>query len=197
MQITILTATQIIHPTNHTHILKQCHNNIIIYTTIFLCTHLLTYIIIMYTHTHTQIPVLHKMKSRLKREFQKYGGTAELKILIVLCYYIIFTVVSLTSFSIISKHIPKLRDDLTQYFACESRGVSSEMDCQREVDRIDSEIALTLAYVLIGFFPYVNIIYIVSSNDVRRFWARIRGIVGVTSVSKNASGTSATKRSME
>ena len=155
-------------------------------------THTHTY---THTHTHTQRPVLHKIKSKLKQEFQKYGGTAELKILIVLCYYIIITVVSLCGFSILSESIPEFRDDLTQYFACESLGVNSGMDCQRDVSRIDSESLNTLTSVLIGFFPYVNFIYIISLKDIKQFRRKIHG-TKATIVSKNISVTSSTKRSM-
>ena len=143
----------------------------------------------MPTYAHTR-----HTHSNFTKGLQRYGGTAELKILIVICYYITLVVFSVIAFTIITEDIPDLRDDLMQYFTCESLGVNSGLDCQRDTitDRVDSEIHITMSFILTGLLPYVHLIYIINSDDIKHVceWICGKGETG-SSERKNDSGTNA------
>ena len=56
-------------------------------------------------------------------------STAETKILVILCYYVLFSVVSLPYFALGLGNLDELINAIGQYFVCESTG--SQMECNR------------------------------------------------------------------
>ena len=103
-------------------------------------------------------------KSRIKI------GTAERKVLIVFCYYIVLAVVALTTFTISTRN-----DDLTvrrilEYFTCEQGGHDPEDPCSRSgFEELSNPAWTTMSYILLGMFPVVNLIYAVNVQELKAF----------------------------
>ena len=101
-------------------------------------------------------------------------SAAEVKVLIVFLYYFIIGVVSLTFFTIASKDITDIRSDLTAFFGCESQGIQPGRTCERNVNRMMSETGVMVVYLLLGFYPVINLVYVVSFQDIKSFLKRLR-----------------------
>ena len=94
-------------------------------------------------------------------------GTAERKILIVFFYYIVFTVIAVTAYTLNSRDADKLKEGLVKYFLCESTGPENPCDTSAYRAYVHTEIA-ALAYVLLGFFPAALLIFVVSIKDMKQ-----------------------------
>ena len=96
-------------------------------------------------------------------------STPEMKVLIIFIYFIIFGVVGLTSFTLAIQNIPDFISELTTYFVCESQGVQPGKTCERRFvhDRLGVDISLMFVYMLIGFYPVVNLVYIINFQELK------------------------------
>ena len=97
----------------------------------------------------------------------------ELKVLIVLGYYVILGTAVLTIFT---KALIDVQNFLEKFFAligCESRGTpfgSAESACtQQRVDlqRFDNPYPTTVAIIILGLLPAVNLVYIVQLKELK------------------------------
>ena len=102
----------------------------------------------------------------------KRVSTAELKILIVFFYFFIFSVISLTAFTIISQNVTEFVSELTFYFACESQGIQPGRTCERGFNRVGSEVALIFVYILLGFFPVVSLVYVINYQEMKEQFSK-------------------------
>ena len=100
-------------------------------------------------------------------QFQKRINTAELKILIVFFYFVAFSVIGLTAFTIISRNVTDFVSELTEYFLCESQGVRPGRACERRFNRMQVAVTLTLVYVILGFFPVISLVYVVNYQEMK------------------------------
>ena len=92
-----------------------------------------------------------------------------MKVLIVFFYFFVFGVVSLTFFTITSKDITDFTSELITYFACESQGVQPGRTCERNFNRMGTEFGLIVVYILLGFYPVVNLVYVVNFQEIKTF----------------------------
>lgn len=102
------------------------------------------------------------------------SSAAETKILLILCYYVIFGFVVITFFSIQFAMGESQLQALEQYFLCEEDGVGS--DCNNSTMQTNSMIGMELtASVLLGLVPVVNLAYVIqwkSTRDTLKAWIR-------------------------
>ena len=97
-------------------------------------------------------------------------STTEVKVLIVFFYFFIFGVFSLTFFTILtSKDVTVFISELTMYFACESQGVQPGRTCERNFNRMGDEIGMMVTYILLGFYPLVNLTYVANFEEIKTF----------------------------
>ena len=99
----------------------------------------------------------------------------EIKILIILIYYSIFLAGVISSFTVRLYGINSLITDIRKYFACEAVGVMPGKVCERSFERLGSEIMSVISYSLIGFYPIVNLIYVVNVQDLKQKVLRLLG----------------------
>ena len=102
-------------------------------------------------------------------------STAETKIILVLCFYALFSIIALTYFSIGVAHQEDEASAIQQYFICEATG--SGMDCDRSgFDHFGYRGLAVLFYWLLGFIPAVNLIFVINwtmaKASVKRTWKR-------------------------
>jgi len=98
-------------------------------------------------------------------------GTAERKILIVFCYYVLLGVIALTTFTLTTRNGTLAADAVADYWQCEITGVDPENPCDRLRDLFE---ALTypgltsVSYFLLGIFPAVNLIFVVNIAEIKQ-----------------------------
>ena len=97
---------------------------------------------------------------------------AELKILIVFFYSLIFSVVSLTGFTVATQNVTEFASELSAYFACESQGIQPGRMCERGFNRIGNEVVLCLVYILLGFYPVVSLVFVISYQEMKEKFSK-------------------------
>ena len=97
----------------------------------------------------------------------------ETKVLVVLCYYIVLGTAVLTIFTFALFNINTKQ--LIDYFTCEARGRlapnTNVSECEKQLKIIqstDNPIPISLAIVILGFLPVVNLVYIVKFSHLKR-----------------------------
>ena len=90
----------------------------------------------------------------------------------MLCYYIILgaAVLSIFTNALVKINVKQLID----YFSCEARGLplsnTNISGCQaqlKDIQSTDSPIPISLAIVILGFLPVVNLVYIIKFSELR------------------------------
>lgn len=90
----------------------------------------------------------------------------------MLCYYIVLgaAVLSIFTIALFNIDVSKLID----YFSCEARGLppnTNVSECEKQLKTIQSTnnpIPISLAIVILGFLPVVNLVYIVKFRELKR-----------------------------
>ena len=119
--------------------------------------------------------------------------TAERRILIIFCYYVLLGVIALTAFTYSIVNSNTLLDEYKKYFLCESKGIDSNNPegCDRSGFENNKIPALTiLSYILLGIFPAVNLIYAVNATELKQFCGRFKMVRFSTSTADQPSFSS-------
>ena len=114
-------------------------------------------------------------------------NTSETKILIALCYYGIFGIVTLTYLTLGTINREEIIAAIEQYFVCEAAGSGMECDRSKFEQLTHSGLVIT-TFVLLGFFPYTNLIFVIKWRATKNFY---RGILD--RCCQNSSSSSSTK----
>ena len=123
------------------------------------------------------------LKSKQSKNPIKVGTTAERKILIVFCYYIVLTVIAITAYTLDLRDSDKVIQELVKYFICESTAPENPCDASFR-DNFHTELT-ALAYVLLGFFPTSLLIFVISVKDVKK-WCQSTYVQASTSITSNS-----------
>ena len=105
--------------------------------------------------------------------------SAEAKMLIICCYYVILGLGASLAFSISSAFLTSLQNELQDYFECEECGIDSGLHrstCDRsQYERFINPALITIGYSLFALYPVVTLIYIVRFSAIGRFIGRLCG----------------------
>ena len=131
-----------------------------------------------YAHIYTQRHIQaykHHAQERFRLDWM-----AEIKVFSVVIYYLIFSIVTIAMLTTELLNFYHFFEETSTYFACESSGISSDMQredatgnstlvsCDRNaVEQLADPIFTTIAYVLLGFYPFVGLVYTVSFKEWR------------------------------
>ena len=97
---------------------------------------------------------------------------AETKITMVLIYYGVFLLTALIYFSVASTDLDTAVLGIQQYFVCEAAG--SGMECDRSsFDQFGFYMGM-LVYIMIGFLPAVNLVFVINWTATRRSCRRVK-----------------------
>ena len=101
--------------------------------------------------------------------------TVEVKILIVLCYFLgtgIFVLIS----NIVRSWQNIGMQELQTYFICESDGSTSNSTCDRSVidSAIPAQVLFDASQIILGLFPVVNLVYVVNFQKMKVKWKKYR-----------------------
>ena len=91
---------------------------------------------------------------------------SEQKILIVICYYIVVSVVFLTGFADASRKADIFKENFYKYLLCEQSGHDPNNPCDRSVLETFSYILTIFSYGLHGILPLVNLIFTIDFREI-------------------------------
>ena len=102
-------------------------------------------------------------------------STAETKIVLVLCYYALFGIVTLSYFSVVVAEQKSEFLAIQQYFICEAAG--SGVECDRSgFNHFGYQKGVVVVYLLLGLIPTVNLTFVinwtVAKDSAKRFWKK-------------------------
>ena len=96
-----------------------------------------------------------------------------MKILFIVCYFLgigIFALIVVCAAFWYT--VAQFRQDLSEYLLCESIGMRPGNSCADERRSLNSAVILQIlfdiAYILLGSFPAVNLIYAVNISDLKQ-----------------------------
>ena len=94
--------------------------------------------------------------------------SAEVKLVIISCYYVVFSVFIVTTFTITHvRNDMQFVSDITDYFVCESTGAGNE--CDRSFAQLSGEIFTVLTFIILGLYPIANLAYVVNIRELKEF----------------------------
>ena len=98
----------------------------------------------------------------------------EVKILILLSYFIISGTMTLVNFNFTINEANHFLDDLFRYFACQLGGLNPDCEVIRqEFERhLKPELTIT-TYILIGLITWVYVLFAIQAHHVKKFVQRI------------------------
>ena len=109
---------------------------------------------------------------RGKKKGNVLVSTAEKKLLIVLCYYILFGIVSMVFSSLTSSNIShQLFQAIATHFTCEALGYTPGK-CDRGLfEQYSITWLFSLTLVLLALIPVVSLVFVLNTGDVKK-WLR-------------------------
>ena len=112
---------------------------------------------------------------RTKKKSSLGISTAEKKILFVLCYYVIFTVIMLVYFGLLTADTDSFVEALERYLRCQALGhlpnQTSQCDPKEYQQYIYPGLAAT-TYFLLGFITTANLTFVINWSTVTKFCSR-------------------------
>lgn len=106
--------------------------------------------------------------------------SSEIKVLIILCYYIILGVVVLTTFTIAMANLSDFYEEIVYNFKCErqpqlanniNNNSTTRSTCGRQrLEQLVNPIPTTIAFVLLGIYPTVNLVYTWNYRELKEKW---------------------------
>ena len=124
----------------------------------------------------------------------------EVKILILLSYFIAFGIMSLINLSVSINEANPFLDDLFRYFACQLGGFDPMCeDIRRQFERHLKPGLNGVTYLLIGLITWVYLLFAIQSQDVKKLARKIttyyRGSAKVSSPETSSTSDKSDKSS--
>ena len=63
-------------------------------------------------------------------------------------------------------------EEVRQYFLCEAAGPEDPCDKSGYEELTISEL-IALSYILLGFFPVVNLVFAINVNELKQWWQQV------------------------
>ena len=98
-------------------------------------------------------------------------GTAERKILIIFCYYVLLATIALTAFTVTTRNVGQFAAAVADYWRCELTGVDSETPCNGLIASfrdLTNPVLTSFSYILLGIFPAVNLVFAVNISELKQ-----------------------------
>lgn len=120
-------------------------------------------------------------------------GSAEKKTCVLLCYYVVVSLLGLTGVTVDSRTgLDYARQELL-YFTCESGGRKVDEPCIRaSLEDFNSAGIVIMSFILVGMIPMVNFLLTIKYSEVLRILKRCTGRRSVTEM-EMSDQTSSTK----
>ena len=112
--------------------------------------------------------------------------------MIVFFYYVVLAVEALTTFTIATRDSPLFAENLLNFFSCEQRGHNPDRPCTRDFEKYNLPVLTTLAYILLGVFPVVNLIYAVNIQELKALCTKCKAKAKIGLLNNNSLSTGST-----
>ena len=103
---------------------------------------------------------------------------AERKVLIVLCYFVLLVVVSLTALAITVRNSGQYGVTLLEYWQCEATGVDPEKQCDRLYalfEELGPPALIAISNLLYLILPLVNLVFVINVTELKKKFKTWRG----------------------
>ena len=103
-------------------------------------------------------------------------GKVEIKLMVVLIYYIVLVSILLSTLTVFSRNFTTLKEAMIRYFSCEVGGNNQQCSLD-DIDRLSHPFLLTSTYFFICMLPVFNLIYVVNVKEIKdtlRKWKRTK-----------------------
>lgn len=105
-----------------------------------------------------------KLHAHIRRVLRLHSG--EVKVLIISCYFTIFSVFIVTTFTLHKlQNLEQLLNDITNYFVCEATGTLR--DCDKPSGTLHRRIISIVIWVLVGINPIVNLVLVINTRELK------------------------------
>ena len=95
--------------------------------------------------------------------------TTEMKILVLLCYFILLGSAIQAATTIVARNSDQFYAAILNYFTCELSGTSPECDAEKvALDVLTVPILWITVHMLLGAFPAVHLLYVVNFGEVKQ-----------------------------
>ena len=110
-----------------------------------------------------------ELYAHIKKMLKLHSG--EVKVLIISCYFVIFAVIMITTFTIIiSQNLAQFIRDITNYFMCEATGTLR--DCDKPIPELHGRILTIVTFILVGLLPIVNLIFVLNIRELKQKFSK-------------------------
>ena len=103
---------------------------------------------------------------------------AERKVLIVLCYFVLLVVVSLTALAVTIRNSGKFATTLVEYWQCEATGVDPGKQSDRLYalfEELGPPALIGISNLLYLILPLVNLIFVINVTELKQKFKTWRG----------------------
>ena len=108
----------------------------------------------------------------IQRKYKKGNSNisiVEAKIFIALSYYAVFGIFSVAYASLTTSNRDAYFQEVQKYFVCEAKGSGSACD-RSQFEQYQYVWLRGLTFTLLGLLPLVNLIFVISWKDSKRFF---------------------------
>jgi len=97
-------------------------------------------------------------------------GVPEVKVFLILSYYIVFGIIAVIALSINVRNSEFVTETLLEYIICQVVGFSNVNSCNAIRNEIESHLQIELnsaTYIIMGLLPWVILLFAVQFTDVK------------------------------
>ena len=89
---------------------------------------------------------------------------AQIKIVIIICFYLLMAIYTVSVSVATLNEIDPFLTEATNYYLCEASGVSKTGNCSRNGFNQFDSVSKVFAYIIMGVYPLIFLVYIVQLN---------------------------------
>ncbi len=98
---------------------------------------------------------------------RKSAGASDLKLMLVLGYYLLLTCVTIAECMAIVRNSVPLYNSLESYFRCEIRGLQPDTSCPRDFKQYNLYYTTTVLLVVLSLYPSYVLLFAVNISKVK------------------------------
>ena len=123
----------------------------------------------MFLFSQLQHYGLFREKQLSKKQFKI--STAERKILIIFCYYVLVVEIALIAFTASTRNVVQVAAAVADYWRCELTGVDPENPCDELRASLEGHqfpILTLFGHIFLWISPAVNLIFVVNISELKQ-----------------------------
>lgn len=108
-------------------------------------------------------------KTRQSNNESRKVSSAEVILVIALCYYVVVGVATTSTFALYLKNYNVLENELQKFYSCEEEGHNTNDPCDESgyLGIIDRTLT-PLGYILLRLYPLLHLVYVLNIKSLRK-----------------------------